>query len=167
MDPLTGEKIQDVARIAGDTERQAPAGLGEWCDDRIVACFGGRVRLNPAEQAAYEILQAMRTGDAAAVTVAVAKAGGGLDVLQQHSLWPLLDQWRSRAPAFALGVTSAATGEARRLGWDVRPARRALEKLQRAAAAAMTTVGPDPYGPEGTALSPGAEKLLGKRAAVA
>lgn len=162
MDPQTGEKMQDVARVAGDSERVPPRDLGEWADDRVAACFGGRLRLNPAEQAAYGILQAMRSGDAAAVAEAVRTAGGGLDVLQQHAVWPLLDEWRSRAPAFALGVTSAAAAEARLQGWDVRPHRRALEKIQKAAAAALTNVGPDLYGPDGTAVAPATEKLLGR-----
>jgi len=112
-----------TSRIPADADRLPPRDLTEWCDDRELACFGGRTRLNDAEQAAYGILEAMRGGDQEAVRRAVKAAGDGLDGWLRSMVYSLLEQWRGAAPSFAVDVAVAATGEARRLGWDVQPRR--------------------------------------------
>jgi hypothetical protein len=135
LDENTGEQRISVTRVAGGSERTPPADLGEWCDDRVVACFGGRTGLNAGEQAAFEIVEACRTGDAAAVAAVARAAGRYLNALQAHQLFPVLEHWRGTAPPFALEVTSAALGEARRLGWDQRPTNKQLRQLAAAARA--------------------------------
>ena len=157
--------VRTEARVAG-AERLPAADLGEWIDDRIVACFGSRVRLNPVEAVAYGILQAMRPGDAAGIAAAVdpqgrrpGRAGAALGVAAAGALAGRGTR-RSRQDDGAAALT-----EARQLGWDVRPYRRALEKDARSRAAAAPRADLD-AGP-GRALSPGAEKLLGKRTAAA
>lgn len=112
-----------VTRIPPDTDRLPPTDLGAWCDDRELACFAGRVRLNDAEAAAHAILTAMRSGDAATVRRTVGEAGKGLDGQVRFLISGLLEQWRGSAPSYALDVAVAAFGEARRLQWD-RPPRR-------------------------------------------
>lgn len=164
IDTRTGQTVRTEARVA-PAERLPAADLGEWIDDRIVACFGSRVRLNPVEAVAYGILQAMRAGDLAGIAAATRKGGSDLDALEQHSVWQLLEHWRAAAPRFAQDAARAALTEARQLGWDERPSRRALEKAARTRAAAAPRADLDAE--PGRALSPGAEKLLGKRTAAA
>jgi hypothetical protein len=113
-----------VSRTPSETDRLPPRTLADWVDDRTVATFGGRTKLNAAEQCAFEILEAFRSADQAAVRKAVQAAGKGIDSQLQHLVYALLETWRGGAPGYALDVTIAATGEARRLGWDVQPRRR-------------------------------------------
>src|SRR5580700_5541865 len=68
-----------TVRAPAAVDRVPPADLGEWADDRVLAAFGGRTRLNPAEGAAFAVLGAFRSGDPAAVRRAVSEAGAGLD----------------------------------------------------------------------------------------
>ena len=119
---LTGE-APFISRNPPDTDRLPPRDLESWADDRTVAAFGGRVRLNPAEQVAYDILTAMRSGDPAEVRRVVSEAGKGLDGQVRFLVAALLETWRGSAPTFALDVTTAALGEARRLHWDQSPRR--------------------------------------------
>ena len=107
-------------------DRMPPRDLGEWADDRVMGVFGGRLRLNPPQQAAYDALEAMRSGDQAAVRNAVQAAARGLDATEKNLVYALFENWRSGAPSFALEVTIAAAGEARRLGWNVLPRRSRL-----------------------------------------
>ncbi len=110
-----------VTRIPAGTDRLPARDLQQWVDDRVVACFGGRVRLNPAEECAHQILESFRTGDQDTVRKAVRTAGDGLDSHLRFLVAGVLEGWRSGAPAFALDVAIAANGEARRLGWDKPP----------------------------------------------
>lgn len=112
-----------ILRIPADSDRLPPNDLQQWIDDRVVACFGGRVRLNDGEQCAFTILESMRGGDAKAVRETVKRAGEGLDGQVRYLVAGVLATWRGGAPTFALDVVIAALGEARRLGWD-RPPRR-------------------------------------------
>lgn len=154
LDPKTGQTIRADMRVTGDGERLAPADLGEWADDRTLACFGGRTGLRAAEAAAFGILGAMRSGDPDAVRAAVRAAGHGLDEWQPHNLlYPLLQTWQGKAPGFALPVASAATAEARRLGWDQRPKRRRQRRV---------TLQDDLDGPPGDAVAPATERLFAK-----
>jgi hypothetical protein len=104
-------------------DRMPPRDLGEWADDRVWGMLGGRTGLNPAEQAACEILESFRSGDPDTVSRAVGRAGSSLDVHLRYLVSGLLSEWRSGAPAYAVSVTAAAAAQARRLGWD-RPPRR-------------------------------------------
>ncbi len=112
-----------ITRIPPDTDRLPPRDLEAWCDDRELACFAGRIRLNDAESAAYAILTAMRTGNPATVRRAVSEAGKGVDGHIRFLISGLLEQWRGGAPSYALDVAIAAFGAAREAGWD-RPPRR-------------------------------------------
>jgi hypothetical protein len=116
-----GEPV--VTRIPPDIDRLPPRNLEAWCDDRELACFAGRTRLNDAEAAAHAILTAMRTGDPGAVRRAVGEAGKNLDGHIRFLISGLLEQWRGGAPSYALDVAVAAFGEARRLQWDKPPRR--------------------------------------------
>lgn len=162
IDSKTGAAVNTAARVTGDGERQAAKDLGEWADDRTVACFGGRVRLNPVEQAAFGILEAMRGGDPGQVAAVVRKSGGGLDELQQHAVYPVLEMWKAKAPGFAAGVASAAVAEAKRAGWDQRPSRRVLQRIT---AARAKVVDPDTGWDDraGQRLAPVTRELLGAR----
>lgn len=110
-------------RIPADTAVTPPASLGQWCDDRTMAAFGSRTRLNPAEQAAHSILESMRTADPRVVRDAVGTAGKGLDGHLKYLVAGVLADWRGKAISPALDVASAAALEARKLGWDVQPRR--------------------------------------------
>jgi hypothetical protein len=112
-----------VYRNPPDTDRLPPRDLEQWADDRELACFAGRVRLNAAEQVAQDILTVMRSGDTDAVRRAVSDAGKGLDGQVRFLVAALLETWRGSAPVFAMDVTIAALGEARRLQWDRSPRR--------------------------------------------
>jgi hypothetical protein len=114
-----GEPV--VTRIPPDADRFPPRDLEQWCDDRELGAFGGRIKLNDAEAAAHSILTSMRTGDPAEVRRTVSAAGKGVDAQVRYLISGLLEQWRGGAPVFALDVAIAAVGEARRLGWDRRP----------------------------------------------
>jgi hypothetical protein len=110
-----------VTRAPAETGRAAPKNLGEWLDDRPWGAFGPRPRLNPAEQAAHDILESMRAADPRAVREAVRRAGDGLDVMLKYLVNGQLQDWRAGAPGYAVDVTSAAAAEARTLGWGQRP----------------------------------------------
>ena len=112
-----------VSRTPGGIDRLPPRDLEAWCDDRVIACFAGRVRLNPAEECAHAILTAMRTGDPDTVQRAVREAGSGLDAHLRFLVGGVLEGWRSGAPSYALTPALAATSEVRRLGWDKPPRR--------------------------------------------
>jgi hypothetical protein len=118
-----------TSRSPAGADRLAPADLGQWCDDRVLATFGGRTRLNPGEQAAFEILEACRSGEPVTVAAAVRAAGERTgDGMTRVALYRLLEEWKSKAPVYAYEVMAAAAGEARRLDWDVLP-RRARRRL--------------------------------------
>ncbi len=112
--------------IPPDADRLPPADVGAWVDDRVLATFGSRTGLNPGEQIAYDILTAMRSGDPDTVRSAVRRHAGSADVFVRFNVSGVLEEWRGRAPGFALDVAMAAITEARRLRWDQRPRRRSL-----------------------------------------
>lgn len=113
-----------VSRVPAAADRLPPRTLQDWIDDRVIGAFGGRTGLNPGEQAVFTILEAMRSGDSRAVQGTVKTAGAGLDDRLRHLVCQQLESWRSAAPGFALDMAIAATGEARRHGWDRPPRRR-------------------------------------------
>jgi hypothetical protein len=117
-----GEPLKVVTPANGD--RTAPGNLQEWIDDRELANFGGRTKLCAAEQASFNILTSFRSGDLGTVRTAVTEAGRSVDDWTRNMVLAVLEEWRGKAPGFALDIANAATGTARQLGWDVQPRRR-------------------------------------------
>jgi hypothetical protein len=112
-----------VQRIPAAEDRLPPKDLGEWCDDRTLATFGGECVMNVAQQAAFTILESMRADDPKAVQEAVRRAGDGLDSQLRFAVASVLETWRGSAPGYAISVAATAADAARRQGWHGEPRR--------------------------------------------
>lgn len=114
-----------LARTASDghsvttSARSAPKTIEEWCDDRELACFGGRVRLNRGESVLYDILSVMRTEDPDLVRFAVRTAGKDADPQVRHMVYLVISNWAP--PGFAYDVHRAAVSQAEQLKWNLPP----------------------------------------------